>query len=1044
MADRIQLRRDTAANWTNYNPILLEGEPGIELDTDQWKMGDGVHNWADLPYRGGECVQQRGQSTTVAMSQKAVTDELNLIGVFDISAYNLTDGQPTKYADLTAALGTNGANVPTQYRVPGMTVRYVQSSDNKYVQFRYMSSSTANADFTNVANWQGVDDEPTAGSNNLVESGGVARLIGGDIIVAVKVERGTINGAGEIASATNRLRTSDFINSSKINVNPGNGKVSVFAYSNSSFISYYEWTTETRDYEVEGATKYKIVFAFTDNSDILVSDYDSLGIEIKGFSAGDISFSTGEKVRNVGIDSTPVKNGSNLIKSGAVYNVKTEVYQNRELFGNGVLSVFDIVEGKAISSEGQIEDNADYSYVDYIDVIDGIYILEVNKTYIAGFTRVHGYKNGIWVKQINYLPSTVIGLNNIEFDIQQEEIDAVRISYRNDSTTLVKLQQIKNKYQHQLDVNIEKGSYVDGDNRYGLFSDDNTLISYINKKPIVIFDSKYIIIHKGKIEDRTARLFFRDDNGGNISTVEIYNVNENIREPIPTMTKYIDIEVSAHKNYGFGDASTITGKAISSEGQIEDNADYSYVDSVDVGSGNYKLTIYKSDIAGFTRIHGYKNGVWVKQVAVITSGYVGSQSVLFDINVDEVDSLCISYRHQSTDLTGLSVLSELTGDTILADFYGGIEIPREEKRIYINSNSAILNPFNVGGPDELLSCMCYMLPPNYSYNGKKVPLIVWFDGSAGYPSLTSSFQNNKLPGLQYMRDEGFAVMQVFAWGAEYAISCPGCGSDMPYPTRTCLRTIRSAIEFMVDRYNIDAENVHVVSKSFGGIISSYFTMFPIWNFKSIGMFSPCIDVLSMRGRFLGGRLALIQDLNLQGDYVEDFKDISLNGDTQTGVENYFFSPRCQNLWLENFTKLMSINAAWIRLCEAGYNEKYAESLANARAWWNTGGSSEPYKYNADVYTNTDRHRVGKVPCKLWIATHDVDTPHQIMIEFVEQLKNCGCYAEATVLEGGHHSSPDFDYTESVTTKLGIYYESVAIGWRENIEWIRRNSVGSIE
>ena len=36
-----------------------------------------------------------------------------------------------------------------------------------------MSSSTAVADFTNVANWQGVDDEPTAGSENIPKSNGV-------------------------------------------------------------------------------------------------------------------------------------------------------------------------------------------------------------------------------------------------------------------------------------------------------------------------------------------------------------------------------------------------------------------------------------------------------------------------------------------------------------------------------------------------------------------------------------------------------------------------------------------------------------------------------------------------------------------------------------------------------------------------------------------------------------------------------------------------------------------------------------------------------
>ena len=90
MADRIQLRRDTAANWTAYNPILLEGEPGIEIDTDQWKLGDGIHNWNALPYRGGECVQQRGQSTTVAMSQKAVTDELNEIYIKNTVEFSTT------------------------------------------------------------------------------------------------------------------------------------------------------------------------------------------------------------------------------------------------------------------------------------------------------------------------------------------------------------------------------------------------------------------------------------------------------------------------------------------------------------------------------------------------------------------------------------------------------------------------------------------------------------------------------------------------------------------------------------------------------------------------------------------------------------------------------------------------------------------------------------------------------------------------------------------------------------------------------------------
>lgn len=50
---RIQLRRDTAANWTASNPVLAAGEPGVETDTGRFKLGDGVRNWATLPYSDG-------------------------------------------------------------------------------------------------------------------------------------------------------------------------------------------------------------------------------------------------------------------------------------------------------------------------------------------------------------------------------------------------------------------------------------------------------------------------------------------------------------------------------------------------------------------------------------------------------------------------------------------------------------------------------------------------------------------------------------------------------------------------------------------------------------------------------------------------------------------------------------------------------------------------------------------------------------------------------------------------------------------------------
>jgi hypothetical protein len=47
---RIVIRRDTAANWTATNPVLLSGEWGFETNTRQLKIGDGTSAWNALGY----------------------------------------------------------------------------------------------------------------------------------------------------------------------------------------------------------------------------------------------------------------------------------------------------------------------------------------------------------------------------------------------------------------------------------------------------------------------------------------------------------------------------------------------------------------------------------------------------------------------------------------------------------------------------------------------------------------------------------------------------------------------------------------------------------------------------------------------------------------------------------------------------------------------------------------------------------------------------------------------------------------------------------
>ena len=50
MATKIQLRRDTASDWTSTNPTMAAGEFGWESDTNKFKIGDGSTAWTSLGY----------------------------------------------------------------------------------------------------------------------------------------------------------------------------------------------------------------------------------------------------------------------------------------------------------------------------------------------------------------------------------------------------------------------------------------------------------------------------------------------------------------------------------------------------------------------------------------------------------------------------------------------------------------------------------------------------------------------------------------------------------------------------------------------------------------------------------------------------------------------------------------------------------------------------------------------------------------------------------------------------------------------------------
>jgi hypothetical protein len=90
MAQRIQIRRDTAANWTSANPTLSQGEIGLETDTDKFKLGDGSTAWSSLAYAviensasalvDGAAIALTATKHTLASSQATITFTITYTG----------------------------------------------------------------------------------------------------------------------------------------------------------------------------------------------------------------------------------------------------------------------------------------------------------------------------------------------------------------------------------------------------------------------------------------------------------------------------------------------------------------------------------------------------------------------------------------------------------------------------------------------------------------------------------------------------------------------------------------------------------------------------------------------------------------------------------------------------------------------------------------------------------------------------------------------------------------------------------------------------
>jgi hypothetical protein len=104
MAQRIQFRNDTAANWSAANPVLMQGELGLESDTRFYKIGDGLTAWNALPH----AILRSLDEVTVALMEDQATPSVPDPGKLKFYAKSLGGRM------LLRQLGPSGLSTPLQ------------------------------------------------------------------------------------------------------------------------------------------------------------------------------------------------------------------------------------------------------------------------------------------------------------------------------------------------------------------------------------------------------------------------------------------------------------------------------------------------------------------------------------------------------------------------------------------------------------------------------------------------------------------------------------------------------------------------------------------------------------------------------------------------------------------------------------------------------------------------------------------------------------------------------------------------------------------
>lgn len=113
MAQQIQFRRGTSAEWASANPILAQGEIGVDLNGNRFKIGTGLTSWNNLDYTAVFDVVVQSPTAPIVYPTFANNSGTTSVGIATTGSTSVV------YIPATGKLGIGTTNPTSKLTVSG-------------------------------------------------------------------------------------------------------------------------------------------------------------------------------------------------------------------------------------------------------------------------------------------------------------------------------------------------------------------------------------------------------------------------------------------------------------------------------------------------------------------------------------------------------------------------------------------------------------------------------------------------------------------------------------------------------------------------------------------------------------------------------------------------------------------------------------------------------------------------------------------------------------------------------------------------------------